>query len=358
MANISFIVTNSGTITAVANGKSYTIPRDHTNYNGIKDAVTTDNAAALERLANVAKTVVDFTAPVGDVEVRDGQVFWKGEVLHNVVTDKIFMLIREGYPVDPMVKFTENLLKNPSRRAVQELYKFLEHKGLPLTADGCFLGYKRVRDDFTDNHTGKHVNKIGTVLEMPRNTVDDEWRVACSSGFHVGSIEYVRNFHTGTGHVMIVKVNPADVVSVPEGEVTKLRTCKYEVVGEYDRDLAEALPETLFSATGEKVEPPAPVDADIPTGTPVDEDEDYDDEDEYDDEEDEDDEEEDESDEDAIERLTALAIQKGVDPVKLAFRLDVGRADLPTGFGVKDVVTRTVQSGDHYPEDVEDAIME
>ena len=36
--------------------------------------------------------------------------------------------------------------------------------------------------------------------------------------------------------VLLVKVNPRDVVAVPDNE-EKLRTCRYEVVGYYERDL-------------------------------------------------------------------------------------------------------------------------
>lgn len=246
--SISFIVTASGTINAVAGGKSYVVARDHTNYDGIRDAIHAGDVAALERLANVAKTIVNFSE--GKVEVRDGIVYYENAALHNTLTQRILGLIRDGFPFKPMLLFLNNLMENPSYRAVQELYGFLEHQGLPITEDGCFLGYKRVRPDYTDNYSGKYRNMVGDVNEVPRRTVDDNWRNECSSGFHVGSIEYVRTFHAGTGHVMIVKVNPADVVSVPPNEVTKMRVSKYVVVQEYDVALLEALPDRLHTAQG------------------------------------------------------------------------------------------------------------
>lgn len=315
---IRFIVTNAGTINAVVNSKAFVVPRDHVNYDKIKEAINKNDGEMFVKLVDIPKAVNNFTE--GNVKVEDGVVYWKDKPIHNVITDKILMLMREGFPFKPVLLFYENLMANPSYRATQELYPFLDRQGLPITEDGCFLGYKRVQDNFTDQYSGVYLNTVGTVHEVERNTVDDNWREACSSGFHVGSIEYVRDFHKNTGHVMIVKVNPKDVVSVPTSENTKLRTCKYEVVGEHDRALVDALPDTLHSPNG-TVSQTSGMGGygyqDTPT-TPVydssrynedDEDEDEDDwDDEDEDDSDLDDEDEDDDDEDTLNRGWASTI--------------------------------------------------
>jgi hypothetical protein len=131
---------------------------------------------------------------------------------------------------------------NPSKRAVDELYTFLEHKNLPLTDTGNFLAYKAVRNNFTDKHTGKFLNTVDSVLEMPRNKVDDNKEVGCSYGFHAGTVEYALGFACGDDKLVLVEINPADVVSIPtDCNFQKLRTCKYKVVGEYERPLEEAI---------------------------------------------------------------------------------------------------------------------
>lgn len=246
---LNFMRSNNKALNIIANGKSYTVAEDHPNYKLISQAIVDGDASQLDDLVNPVKAVVKFASVLG-VEVKDGVLYKDGQKLHGVIADKIISLHRDGLPIEPLVKFYNNLMDNPSKRAVEELYPFLEHKGLPITDDGCFLGYKRVREDWTDQHSGKVLNKIGMTIEMKRNLVDDNWRTACSSGYHVGSIEYVRHFGTGTGHVVIVKVNPKDVVAVPSSEVTKLRTCKYEVVQEYDRDLVDRMPDRLHTADG------------------------------------------------------------------------------------------------------------
>jgi len=248
MRKVSFIVSGSGVINAAFGGRSYTVPPDHMNYREIKKAIVDDDGDKLDKLVNVSKAIETFSA--NQVVVRDGVVYFNNEPLHNTLTDRILGLIRDGFPFEPMALFLGNLMNNPSYHSVQETYTFLEHHGLPITEDGCFLAYKRVRNNYMDYHTGTVRNMVGDVVSVPRNTVDDNWRVECSSGFHVGSIEYVRNFYGGEGHVMIVKVNPADVVSVPATECTKMRVCKYVVMGEYDRNLIDPMPDRLHTAEG------------------------------------------------------------------------------------------------------------
>jgi hypothetical protein len=68
---------------------------------------------------------------------------------------------------------------------------------------------------------------------MPRRKVNDDFMVGCSDGFHAGSLRYVTTVWTSNKQI-IVKIDPADVVSIPlECECQKIRCCKYEVVSEF-----------------------------------------------------------------------------------------------------------------------------
>jgi hypothetical protein len=148
----------------------------------------------------------------------------------------------------PIFKFITKLNLNPSSRAVNELYTFLEHKFLPLTNNGNFLAYKALRSNFTDVHTGRFDNSVGNVLEMPRNKVDDNKDNGCSYGFHAGTLEYARGFRPCEGKLVLVEINPADVVSIPtDCECQKLRTCKYMVVQEYEVPLEDLAYESRYT---------------------------------------------------------------------------------------------------------------
>ena len=73
------------------------------------------------------------------------------------------------------------------------------------------------------------------------DSVCDDASVGCSDGFHAGSLDYAEGFGRG-GNLMIVEINPADVVSVPnDSDCQKLRTCKYKVVSLFKRKLVEPL---------------------------------------------------------------------------------------------------------------------
>jgi hypothetical protein len=175
-------------------------------------------------------------------------VFVDGDSIQSVVADRIINFLADGVDCLPIFKFITRLQLNPSKRAVDELYTFLEHKHLPLTETGTFLAYKAVRHDFTDKHSGKFFNGVGEVLSMPRNKVDDDKNVGCSYGFHAGTLEYASNFACGSDKLVLVEIDPADVVSIPtDCEFQKLRTCRYKVVAEYERPLDEHVYESRFS---------------------------------------------------------------------------------------------------------------
>lgn len=241
---ISFIKTDRGDLTLFFGGKTYNVASDHVNYDKIREALKASDEKALVKLIDVVSTVNKYTGKA--VEIRGGVVYYKGNPMHNVVAQRILQLMSEGFPFQNFVNFLENVMQNPSARAVDELFTFLMNQNLPVTEDGHFLAYKRVNSDWTDIYSGKIDNSIGRVVTMERNLVDDNFRRGCSNGLHVGAISYVRTYGSG-GHIVICKVNPADVVSVPEDcNFTKLRTCRYEVLSEYVGDLTEA----LYSATG------------------------------------------------------------------------------------------------------------
>ena len=233
----AYIKTSEG-LTAIVNGKSFSITNDNPSFRQVWDALQhEEDDDTIEDLFNTALAIRRWSG--NNIEVRDDQLYYKGEVINGVVADRIVELISEGNNADGLIKFLENLLANPSRRSVEELYRFLQHKNLPITEDGCFLGYKGINDDYTDVHSGKFVNRPGASFEMIRNLVDDDARRSCSNGFHIGSLEYATSWGPRT---VIVKVNPADVVSVPfDCDCQKLRTSKYEVVCDYQGPLPRAL---------------------------------------------------------------------------------------------------------------------
>lgn len=237
MKTPAFILTENS-LTVNLEGKTFTINSGHPSWRKAIESLKAKDYQALKELVSVKKAIASFT---GDkVQVVDGQVFFNGGPIHNYLTDKILSFMEKGLPHESLIKFLERLMANPSRRAINELYSFLSHKNLPITDAGTFLAYKSVRPDYTDHHTGEFNNCIGNTLEMTRNSVCDDFNQGCSSGFHAGSLEYASDFGGSDRVLIVVEIDPADVVSVPtDCNCQKLRTCKYKVVAKYDGPLPE-----------------------------------------------------------------------------------------------------------------------
>lgn len=237
MKTPAFILTENS-LTVSVEGKTYTINSGHPSWKQAIESLKRKDYQALKDLVSVQKAFCSFT---GDkVKIVDNQVFFNGEPINSYLSEKILSFMEKGLPHESLIKFLERLMANPSRRAVTELYSFLRHKSLPITDDGTFLAYKSVRSDYTDHHTGNFNNSIGNTLEMTRNNVCDDHNQGCSVGFHAGSLQYASSFGGGESVLLIVEIDPADVVSVPSDcECQKLRTCKYKVVAKYDGPLPE-----------------------------------------------------------------------------------------------------------------------
>jgi len=237
----------SGFITVVLDGERHSINAGNTLFSKALDAYKADDWDAFVACVNPTIRLKSLYASYEGIEVKDGNLYVFGDPVHSTLANRVLSFLEHGLDCVHLFKFILKLNLNPSKRAVDELYTFLEHRALPITDNGNFLAYKAVRADYTDKHTGKFLNTVDAVLEMPRNKVDDDKNVGCSYGFHAGTVEYAKDFLGGQGHLMIVEINPADVVSIPtDCQFQKLRTCKYKVVGEYEIDLTDPVYASRF----------------------------------------------------------------------------------------------------------------
>uniref|UniRef100_A0A6M3KUF6 Uncharacterized protein n=1 Tax=viral metagenome TaxID=1070528 RepID=A0A6M3KUF6_9ZZZZ len=229
---------NDGTISCVVDGKQYIFDTDHPSYGVLCEAIK-------ERDVETFISNYDVKAFIGEgVEIRGDTIYYQGEVVHNTVCENILRSIKEGFDIIGTKKFLENLIENPSKHSVDELFSFLQIHHLTITDDGCFLAYKCVKEDYLDKFSGKYDNHPGAVMEMSRNQVDDNLNHACSHGFHVGALGYSGPdgwYYREGDRVIIVKVNPKDVVCVPtDSNFQKVRVCRYEVVGDFQGELNRA----------------------------------------------------------------------------------------------------------------------
>mgnify|MGYP000352453636 CR=1 FL=1 len=261
-------------IVVVIDNTPHTINKSHVNYSKVAEAIKAKDWDALKKIINPEKLVLEYGQ--GKIAIQGEKIFWEGAEMHNALSQRMLAMLNEGFPIEPLVLFMENLQTNPSYRAVEELYGFLEKNTLPITPDGYFLAYKKVNSEYKDIHSGTVSNKLAaaftdeekaamplvsgkkkevkvyidgdsTVVEMPRNKVNDNKDQTCSEGLHFCSQSYLRHFGNGsTDHVMILKINPRDVVSVPSDyNDSKGRCCRYEIVGELGVSAEDAFTATV-----------------------------------------------------------------------------------------------------------------
>jgi hypothetical protein len=222
-------ITQGNNVTVVIGNKPHTISKTHITYAKVIEAIKANDWETVQNVIEPKKVVLDYGQ--GRVSVKGETLYWDNEEFNGALAVRMIQMLQEGFSIDPLVKFMENLLENPSKRSVDELYGFLEKNNLPITPDGHFLAYKRVREDYLDCHSGTMDNSVGQIVSMSRNRVDDDKDRTCSTGLHFCSEGYLKHF--GGARTVIVKINPRDVVSIPSDyDNTKGRACRYEVIGE------------------------------------------------------------------------------------------------------------------------------
>jgi hypothetical protein len=215
----------------------------------------------LIRLVTPAQAIIDAIAavpadspdylPAGKVSVTISEIRYDGVPVTGVLVDRILAMLAEGFDIMPMVRFMENLFRNPADHAREELYLWLESAALPITEDGYFLAYKTVRSNFTSHHDGVTDNTPGTIVSMPRQEVDPVRDRTCSRGLHFCSKDYLTDGPMARGTVVLLKINPADVVSIPSDyNNTKGRAWQYEVLEVVDHDPMQKVWPQVTSAVG------------------------------------------------------------------------------------------------------------
>lgn len=190
---------------------------------------------ALKKLSP-RRQIESFFDNVGDVTIQDGTVLYQGRPVDDYAARRALEFAHQGLPYQPLLRFIERVRQNPSYRAIQELYQFLETGNMPLTHSGRFVAYKKVRRR-NDGHLvaiadSSFINDPGTVVEIPRNEVDEDPTNICSAGLHVCSYGYLPHFGSGSWDIVVsVEVDPADVVAVPHDyRNSKMRVCRYRVL--------------------------------------------------------------------------------------------------------------------------------
>ncbi|QQG33950.1 rIIB protein [Aeromonas phage ZPAH1] len=218
-------------INCYVDGEAYTADSSHPKFEEARNVLIYENdVEKAVGLISVKRAIENYVN--GDIKIEGNILTYKDVVLDTNMTRRIIESWKAGQDVSTLVEFLKNLVRNPRREAVYELFDFLKHNDIKITEDGHFLAYKRVTNDYLDIYTKSVDNSIGSVPEMLPFEVDPDRNNECSSGYHVAAKSYIPNYsHCPHDRVILCKVNPEHVVAIPHGyDHAKLRTWKYEVI--------------------------------------------------------------------------------------------------------------------------------
>lgn len=216
-------------INIIEAGQTYVANSTHPNFDKAKQAIFDGNIETALNLINIKLGISKYSQ--GKIRIENEEVFYADIKMDTGLTVRIIEAMAEGKEFKHLVNFFENLMLNPSRRAVYELFGFLQHNDIELTDDGHFMAWKRVNENYTDMYTGKIDNSPGKIVEVERNQVDEDSNQTCSAGLHVAAKSYLPAYGGGRGVIVQCKVNPCDVVAIPtDYNNAKMRCCRYEVI--------------------------------------------------------------------------------------------------------------------------------
>lgn len=225
-------------ITIYLQDSELVVNRTNPNYNQIVTSLRTGvSDEELQNLANPRETLKVFTDKIPDKFVIESDaVYYDGIALSGNIVDEILRRARNNLTFSHLLKFFENLSKNPSYASRESLFDFLALREFPFSTEGTFYAYKAVRKDFKDKWSGTLDNSPGNEVSFDRSQVNSDRGNACASGLHAGNKSYVDWYGTKEGKLVIVEINPEDVVMVPKSEAEKIRVCKYKVLAEVSTD--------------------------------------------------------------------------------------------------------------------------
>lgn len=244
--NIAYTITPSS-INILLHGRMRTINNTHMNFTAIKDALRAyHNGGASQAVEERIAALLDIPAFIakvteGKVKVGDGAVYYEDKPVGGVIAARLIDMLQKGFDVKPLARFLDRLMTNTIPTVADELYLWMEASNLPITADGCLLAFKKVNYDYKSFHDGKTDNSIGTKLPpLDESNYDTNRLRTCSSGYHFCSFGYLTHYFGNQGRVVICKIAPEDIVSIPDDyNNAKGRAKTYEIIGEVPEDEAK-----------------------------------------------------------------------------------------------------------------------
>lgn len=258
--SVSYFISTTGNITVFINGEPHCFYLDKNKdiCEKLKSLIVKqdfDNIVEIVKNYEQDNGVREYIEPLKTlpgIEFTDDTVTIDGELIDDALSEQILLYKRNNLNIMPFVNFIRNLKANPSYRVRHQLYRFIKKSmddgGFHLTQEGNIVAYKRVKNNLKDIYTGTIDNSPGKIISMDRTNVNDDPNQTCSAGLHFCSYSYLEKYaHSENDKILVVEINPADVVSIPtDHNDAKGRCCKYKVISILDDNEKKKLESPIY----------------------------------------------------------------------------------------------------------------
>lgn len=229
-------------ITAVIGGEVLTVTADEASFEPCAEAVRDKNWEAVENFCRMRnKKAIDYQ----EIISRCGFKVQGGYVVMNNGTGKVALggidtiikrlnsLALEGNSskIETIGRFVDKVLDNPDPKIMNRVVDFIKFADVEIDDDGDLITYKYVDSNYLDSHSRTLDNRPGSEVFMKRILVDANIKNECSHGLHVCALSYAFKFWGSHKRLVRCKLNPRDIVAIPEDyKGAKIRCCRYKVL--------------------------------------------------------------------------------------------------------------------------------
>lgn len=238
--DVQYIITEQSII-VVKDGEPKTINKNNQHFDLIKKFIDKKDWDSVFEYMELGDIIVKYSN--GKIKFVNEHLYVDDKILHGTLADRIIQGLTIDMNVDKYINFLNNVADNPDKISIEGLYNFLESNCIEISYDGMILGFKVVHEDYKDIYTNEIDNSSGKVIKMERDKIVSNPNKTCSRGLHICSSKYLKHYgcaKSGTDKIMLCKVNPRDVVSVPNDyNNSKMRVCEYKVVADITENARE-----------------------------------------------------------------------------------------------------------------------
>ena len=224
-----------------------------------------------EGIKSILEGTYRVPAENGFEQDLEGNKYFPGDKFP--ISSAVWKYLEEGGETKGLLRLHQDLQLNPIPHIRENLINWLTSTDLVPTTDGLILGYKAVKyssgfdklfrttvnlptentrlqelvdslnnnfkiaqDEainsepvFTDIYSGTTKITLGEQVSIPREKCDSNPQNLCSSGLHLGTLGYARNFlGSDKGEILLCAVRAANIMAIPiYKDWEKLRTTAY-----------------------------------------------------------------------------------------------------------------------------------